>query len=143
MFVIALKRMFLCFDQEENVRPLFFQERTINGIVYIDMLQQFFIPYHRSIMMTGKEMFYLCKLAHHHTYLTDVRDFLNGRFPGQWNGRDAPIAGFPRPDTASLFLWGFIKDMVYVPLLPYTLPELRARIYAAAEQVTPEHEKKC
>ncbi|KAG8283692.1 cilium-dependent cell motility [Homalodisca vitripennis] len=28
--------------------------------------------------------------------------------------------------------------MVYVPPLPATLPELRARIYAAAEQVTPE-----
>ncbi|KAG8285316.1 hypothetical protein J6590_082730 [Homalodisca vitripennis] len=32
-------------------------------------------------------------------YLTDVRDFLNDRFPGQWIGRDAPIAWPPVPQT--------------------------------------------
>ncbi|KAG8313909.1 hypothetical protein J6590_104305, partial [Homalodisca vitripennis] len=37
-----------------------------------------------------------------------------------------------------IFFWGFIKGMVCVHPLPATLPELRARIYAAAEQVTPE-----
>lgn len=74
-------------------------------------------------------------------YLTDVRDYLNDRFPNQWIGRSAPIAWPPRsPDLTPLdfFLWGFIKDMVYVPPLPATLPDLRARIYAAVEQVTPE-----
>ncbi|KAG8330720.1 hypothetical protein J6590_056546 [Homalodisca vitripennis] len=34
-----------------------------------------------------------------------------------------------------LFFWGFIKDMVYVPPFPATLPEIRARIYAAAEHL--------
>ncbi|KAG8245821.1 hypothetical protein J6590_098413, partial [Homalodisca vitripennis] len=33
--------------------------------------------------------------------------------------------------------WHFIKEIVNVPSLPTTLPELRARIYAAAVKVTP------
>ncbi|KAG8293105.1 hypothetical protein J6590_027213 [Homalodisca vitripennis] len=44
---------------------------------------------------------------------------------------------FPDLTLLDFFFWGFIKDMVYVPPLLATLPELRARIYAAAEQVTP------
>ena len=74
-------------------------------------------------------------------YLTEVRDYLNDRFPNQWIGRSAPIAWPPRSQDLTpldFFLWGFIKDMVYVPPLPATLPDLRARIYAAVEQVTPE-----
>ena len=34
------------------------------------------------------------------------------------------------------FLWGFVKDNVYVPPLPKTLPELRERINTAIGDVT-------
>jgi len=34
------------------------------------------------------------------------------------------------------FLWGFVKDKVYAPPLPKTLPELRGRINTAIGNVT-------
>ncbi|KAG8290475.1 hypothetical protein J6590_080689 [Homalodisca vitripennis] len=36
------------------------------------------------------------------------------------------------------FLWGFIKDKVYVPPLPASLADLRRRITAAVAEVTPD-----
>ncbi|GFG36095.1 hypothetical protein Cfor_03668 [Coptotermes formosanus] len=53
-------------------------------------------------------------------YHRDVRKCLNTRFPGRWIGRAAPIPWPPRsPDLTPLdfFLWGIVKDRVYVP--PY------------------------
>ena len=37
------------------------------------------------------------------------------------------------PDLTPLdfFLWGYVKDLVYKPPLPQTIPDLRARIIAA------------
>ena len=36
------------------------------------------------------------------------------------------------------FLWGYVKDRVYVPPLPATVDELQERITAAAKSVTPD-----
>ena len=36
------------------------------------------------------------------------------------------------------FLWGFVKDQVFVPPLPANVVELRTRISAAVAKVTPE-----
>lgn len=73
-------------------------------------------------------------------YLTAVRDFLNDRFTGQWISRDAPIAWppFRRPDTPRLFLLGFHQRYSVLPPMLAILPELRARIDTATEQVTHE-----
>jgi hypothetical protein len=74
-------------------------------------------------------------------YLGEVREYLNTRFPGRWIGRAAPIAWPPRsPDLTPLdfFLWGFVKDRVFVPPLPANVVELRTRITAAVADVTPE-----
>ncbi|KAG8274617.1 hypothetical protein J6590_103969 [Homalodisca vitripennis] len=49
-----------------------------------------------------RNVFYMQDGAPPH-YLSDVRDFLNDRIPGQWIGRDAPIAWPPRsPDLTPL-----------------------------------------
>ncbi|KAG8324064.1 hypothetical protein J6590_101078 [Homalodisca vitripennis] len=105
------------------------------------MLQQFLIP---QIDEDDQErnVFFMQDGAPPH-YLTDVWDSIEGLLTAsQVNGlavmRQLHGPPFPRPDTARYFFWGFIKDMVYIPPLLATLPELRARIYAAAEQVTPE-----
>ena len=74
----------------------------------------------------------------------EVRKYLNEHLPGRWVGRAAATDNTfctwpPRsPDLAvcDFFLWGFIKDNVYVPPLPKTLPELRKRINTAIENVT-------
>lgn len=131
--------VFCALSKSKVYGPFFFQEKTINGIVYLDMLDNFLIP---QIDNDDEErsLHFMQDGAPPH-YLSDVRDFLNARFPGTWIGRGGPIAWPPRsPDLTPLdfFFWGFIKDTVYVPPLPASLPELRARIYAATEQVTPD-----
>ena len=45
----------------------------------------------------------------------------------------------PRSPDATpydFFLWGYIKDQVYVPPLPATIPELKVRIRTANETIT-------
>jgi len=38
--------------------------------------------------------------------------------------------------TCDFFLWGYVKDQVYVPLLPASIPELNVRIRTAIENIT-------
>ena len=74
----------------------------------------------------------------------EVRDYLNEHLPGRWVGRAAATDNIfctwpPRsPDLTEcdFFLWGFVKDIVYVPPLPKTLPELWERINTAIGNVT-------
>jgi len=73
----------------------------------------------------------------------EVREYLNEHLPGRWVGRAAATDNTfctwpPRsPDltVCDFFLWGFVKDNVYVPLLPKTLPELPERINTAIVNV--------
>jgi hypothetical protein len=61
-------------------------------------------------------------------------------FPGCWVGRDGPIPWPPcSPDITPLdfFLWGYIKAIVYKTLVT-SLDELKLRIVAAIETVTPQ-----
>jgi hypothetical protein len=49
------------------------------------------------------------------------------------------LAWPPRsPDATScdFFLWGYVKDQVYVPSLPASIPELKVRIRTANETIT-------
>jgi hypothetical protein len=49
------------------------------------------------------------------------------------------VVEFATPITrpgCDFFLWRFVKDNVYVPPLPKTLPELRERINTAIGNVT-------
>ena len=38
--------------------------------------------------------------------------------------------------SCNFFLWGYVKDQVYVPPLPASIPELKARIRTATETTT-------
>ncbi|PNF41812.1 hypothetical protein B7P43_G02048 [Cryptotermes secundus] len=68
----------------------------------------------------------------------NVRRYLNNELRHRWVGRvgEDDVALFtwpPRPPDLTpcdFFLWGYIKDRVYVPPLPRTLVELRERIDA-------------
>ena len=45
----------------------------------------------------------------------------------------------PRSPDATpydFFLWGYVKDQVYVPPLPASIPELKVRIRTATEIIT-------
>jgi hypothetical protein len=72
-------------------------------------------------------------------YLEEVRKYLNTHFPGWWTGRAAQIASPPCSLDLTLldfFLWGFVKDRVFVPPLPANVAELRTQITVA--DVMPE-----
>jgi len=50
------------------------------------------------------------------------------------------LAWPPRsPDAApcDFFPWGYVKDQVYVPPVPTSIPELKVRIRNAIETITP------
>jgi len=42
----------------------------------------------------------------------------------------------PDATPCGFFLWGYVKDQVYVPLLPASIPELKVRIRTAIETIT-------
>ena len=42
----------------------------------------------------------------------------------------------PDATPCDFFLWGYVKDRVYVPLLPASIPELKVRIRTAIETIT-------
>jgi len=55
-------------------------------------------------------------------------------------------SGMPRPWPArspdltlcDYFNWGYVKDKVFVPPQPATIPDLKNRITAAVETITPD-----
>jgi hypothetical protein len=74
-------------------------------------------------------------------YLGEAHEYLSTRFPGRWIGRVALVSWPPRPpDLTNLgfFLWGFVKDRVFLPTLPANVVELRTRIIATVEEMTSE-----
>jgi len=74
----------------------------------------------------------------------EVREYLNEQVPGRWVGRAAATDNTfctwpprsPNLTVCDFFLWRFIKDNVYIPPQPKTLPELRQRIDTAIGNVT-------
>jgi len=46
----------------------------------------------------------------------------------------APLS--PDATPCDFFLWGYVKDQVYVPPLPASSPELKVRISTAIETIT-------
>ena len=78
--------------------------------------------------------------SHFHQH---VREFLNQHLLQRWIGRgtddDQMLLAWPprSPDTTAcdFFLWGYIKDQVYVPLAASIL-ELKVRIRTAIDTIT-------
>ena len=48
------------------------------------------------------------------------------------------IQYIPDAIPCDFFLWGYVKDQVYVPPLPASIPELKVRIRTAIETITAE-----
>jgi len=63
---------------------------------------------------------------------------LDATFPNRWIGRDGPTAWPPRlPDINPLhfFLWGYVKDKVFLTPVP-DITNLKARIADAFATIT-------
>ena len=75
-----------------------------------------------------------------------TRNYLDSTLPHRWIGRASDSNLFfscwpPRsPDLTpcDFFLWGYVKDKVYVPPLPESLDELKRRIKSAIKTVYQE-----
>ena len=73
-----------------------------------------------------------------------VRRFLNETLPQLWIGRTEPedltLHSWPPRSSdmtpCDFFLWGNVKERVYIPPLPADLDELTNRIMAAVKSVT-------
>ena len=110
-------------------------ERTIIGRTYLDMLENWLIPH-----MNEESDEYVFQQdscpAHFHN---DIQDYLNTNLPEHWIGcfgqEDVTLMHWPprSPDLTphDFFLWGFVKDTVFVPPVPTNLQELHDPITAA------------
>ena len=68
-------------------------------------------------------------------FYSDLNEHLSVRWVGRAADTDDTFCTWPprSPDltVCDFFLWGFVKNNVYIPPLPKTLPELRERINTA------------
>lgn len=120
--------------------PFFFMEKTITGTVYLDMLENWLFP---QLLEDSNDFIFMQDGAPPH-FSEVVRRYLNNIIPGRWIGRagaqDQCHRQWPprSPDLTpcDFYLWGYIKDCVFVPPMPATLQEVRHRIVAAVNSVT-------
>ena len=112
----------------------------VTGIAFLDMHTEWLLPQLNEdsadfiLQMDGAP-------PHFHR---QVREFLNQHLPQRLIGRgtddDQMLLSWPprSPDATPLdfFQWGYVKDQVYVPPLPASIPELKVRIRIAIETIT-------
>ena len=73
-------------------------------------------------------------------YSLVVRSWLDEKFPNRWIGRRGPIewpARSPDLTPPDLFLWGYLKDQVYVHR-PSTITQLKEQIERACAMIPVE-----
>ena len=112
--------------------PFFFAEHTVTSPVYLDMLQQWLIP---QLQEDSRDFIYQEDGAPPHFH-HDGHGYLNDTLPHRWIGRasqgDSPLLPWPprSPDLTprDFFLWGYVKDHVFLSPMPLDLAELRQRI---------------
>jgi hypothetical protein len=113
---------------KEKVHGPFFAESTVTGRSYLDMMQEWLLP---QLDDDSHDFIYQQDGAPTH-YHHLVRGYLNQHLPQRWIGctaaNDQALLHWPpRPPDLTpcdFFLWGYVKDSVFVPPLPRDLPEL-------------------
>jgi hypothetical protein len=126
--------VFCAFSSQKMYSP-FFAEETITGMTYLDMLRLWLMPQVQNIRMfifqqDGSPAHFCC----------EVRQYLNAVLPGCWIGRvsgnDQTLMLWPprSPDMPfDIFLWGYVKDWVFVPPLPRDVADLKVWIIATVK----------
>lgn len=121
------------------IGPHFFEER-LTGARYLEFLRNTLPELMEDVPLNViRHMWFQHDGAPVH-FTQPIVEFLNQQYPNQWIGRGGPILWPPRsPDKTKLdyFLWGFIKNVVY--LTPATTREdMCQRIRNAFLMVTPQ-----
>jgi hypothetical protein len=120
--------------------PFFFDERTVNGAAYLNMLQNFLVPQLQQVLGFLHRAIFQQDGAPPH-FAVDVRAYLDQTFTDRWIGRAGPLVWPPRsPDLNPLdfYLWGHIKTMVY-RTKPRSIDELKQRITDSVGTISVEH----
>lgn len=119
--------------------PFFFQESTVTGTSYLDMVSEWLIP---QLQEDSNDFILVQDGAPPHWH-HEVRNYLDEQLPHRWIGRatddNVTLMRWPprSPDLTpcDFFLWGYVKDQVFTPPLPLSLIELRQRITRAVESI--------
>jgi hypothetical protein len=69
---------------DSEIRPFFFEEATVTGASYLNMVQNY------AITRISQGHFFQLDAAPPH-YVNTVKAFLDQQFPGKWTGRRGPI----------------------------------------------------
>ena len=117
----------------------FFAVSAVTGINYLDVLQLWLMP---ELQKDSEDFIFQQDGAPPHFHF-DVVAHLNANLLGRWIGRashnDSPLLTWspqsPDLTPCDFFLWGYIKDRVYVSPVPCDLPQLRQRIVEAVAAI--------
>lgn len=113
--------------------PYFFQEATVKGDNYLNMLETWLMDQLRA---EESNDFILQQDGAPAHWSLRARQFLSTTLPDRWigwSGRN-DRAFMPWPPTSpdltpcDFFVWGFVKQLVYVPPLPNDVDELKTQI---------------
>ena len=120
------------------IGPFFFEESTINGQNYLEMLKKFFYPIIARKRIVSRMYFQQDGAPAH--FSSDVRAWLDEKFTGRWIGRRGSIEWAARsPDLTPLdfFLWGYVKQKVYQQPIK-DVDDLKQKIMNAIELISQE-----
>ena len=114
-----------CAISKKHVHGPYFFDENVTGDNYLHMLQAWLMD--RLTANEAEDFIFQQDGASIHWKLS-VRAYLNVNLPGRWIGRagndDSVLLKWPTrsPDftPCDFFLWGYVKDLVYVPPLPQT-----------------------
>jgi hypothetical protein len=131
--------VFWAISRRKVCGPCFFVENTVTGISYLDMLTNWLFP---QLDEDSDNYIYQQDGAPPHFHC-EVRHYLNENLPHRWIGcaviTDLSFHTWPprSPDLTpcDFFLWGYVKDVVYVPPPPNDLQELRHHIITAVTTI--------
>ncbi|GFV32347.1 uncharacterized protein TNCV_1676331 [Trichonephila clavipes] len=124
----------------KGMGPFVFGEPTVTGSAYIYTLQLWLLP---QLKESEPDNFIWQQDGSQPHWHLSVRNWLNITVLDQWNFHKGPHdkACFAWPPCSSdltlhhFYLWGFVKDYVYIPPLPSDLPDSRHRIEAAVPRI--------
>ena len=114
----------------------------MTGTSYLEMLQIWLFPG----LQEDEPDFIIQQDGAPPHFRLDVRRWLNDVLPHRWIGRGAhedlmfcPLpARSPDLTPCDYFLWSYVKDKVFVPPQHVSVPDLKNRITAAVETITPD-----
>jgi len=135
--------VFCALSQTKVDGPFFFAEDTVTLVTYLAMLQNWLLPQ----MSEDSEDFMFQQDGAPPHWHRDVRRFLNESLPQRRIGRvgkeDLVLQFWPprSPDLTPcyFFLWGFVKEAVYVPSLPTNLDDIKKPYHDCGELSDARH----